>query len=124
MSPSTNKGFSMKVEKDIIYCSFEHDIIIDLKMAEKAVEERKKLLNNQDLPTIIDFREVKYFLQGAKDLLFTKNGFFDNAPIAVILNSFIIQTSINFALSLNPSPVPFKMSASIQKAEEWAKKAE
>jgi hypothetical protein len=116
-----SEGFTMKIEKGIFYCFFDHDIIIDLKVAERALAKRKSLLEKKNLPILIDFREVKYLLQGAKDLLFNANGFLDGMPVAIIVNSFIIQTSINFALSIAPS-LPFKMCVSTQKAEEWLRK--
>jgi hypothetical protein len=111
-------GFTMKIEKGIFYCFFDHDVIIDLKIAERALAKRQELLKGQSFPTFIDFREVKYFLQGAKDLLFNKDGFFKGVPVAIIVNSFIIQTSINFSLTASP-PVAFKLCFSTKKAEEW-----
>ena len=116
---SEKEGFTMKIENGIFYCFFDHDIIIDLKIAEKAVKKRDEMMKELELPTLIDFREVKYFLQGAKDSLFSSNGFFRNKPVAIIVNSFIIQTSIKFAMSMSNETVSYQMCVSTKKAEEW-----
>jgi hypothetical protein len=112
-------GFTMKVENGIFYCFFDHDLIIDLAIAEKAITKKNQLLKGNQLPTLIDFREVKYFLQGAKDMIFSAEGFFNDQPVAIIVNSFIIQTSINFVMTIRPSLVSCKMCVSTPKAEEW-----
>ena len=116
---NNSDGFSMIIENGIFYCFFDHDVIIDLKIAQDAIKKRKELLKDTLLPCIIDFREVKYLLQGAKDTLFSRDGFFQDQPVAVIVNSFIIQTSIKFAMSICLHPVSYKMCVSTKKAEEW-----
>jgi hypothetical protein len=117
-----HKDFSVKVENEIFYCSFTHDIVIDVKIAERVMEERKLITKGNALPTLIDFREVKYFLQGAKNILFTEGGIFEANAVAFIVNSFIIQTSIKFAMSQSAIPLSYHICASTKKGEEWLKK--
>tara|TARA_B100000809_G_scaffold240636_1_gene263127 strand:+ start:447 stop:836 length:390 start_codon:yes stop_codon:yes gene_type:complete len=116
---SGKEGFTMTIENEIFYCFFDHDIIIDLKIAQGAIKKRNELMGDKALASLIDFRQVKYLLQGAKEVLFNKNGFFEGEPVAIIVNSFVIQTSIKFATSISTRPVSYQMCVSTKKAEEW-----
>ncbi len=116
------KVFFMTVENNILYCSFDADIIIDEKIINDVIEAKKKLIGNTSTPFIIDFRHVKYFLQGAKELFFSQEGFLTKQPLAIILNSFIIQTAINYLFDTNKIKTPFKICVNEDKAEQWIKK--
>ena len=116
---SGKEGFTMTIENEIFYCFFDHDIIIDLKIAQGAIKKRNELMGDKALASLIDFRQVKYLLQGAKEVLFNENGFFEGEPVAIIVNSFVIQTSIKFATSISTRPVSYQMCVSTKKAEEW-----
>lgn len=116
------KVFFMTIENDILYCSFDADIIIDENIIKEVILAKNSLTENKKKPFIVDFRQVKYFLQGAKDLFFSKEGFLSEQPLAIILNSFIIQTSINFMFDTNKIETPFKMCVNEDKAEQWIEK--
>ncbi len=117
-----SKMFFITIENNILYCSFDSDIIIDERIIKEVILAKNSLIEDKNIPFIIDFRQVKYFLQSAKDLFFSKEGFLSEQPLAVILNSLIIQTSINFMFNTNTIETPFKMCINEDRAEQCIEK--
>ena len=117
-----SKAFFIVLENNILYCSFDANIIIDTKTIHEVIAEKNRLTNTLNVPFIIDFRQVRYFLKGAKELFFSEKGFLTAQPLALILNSLIIKTSINHIFDFNKTATPFKICVNEDSAEQWINK--
>ena len=120
MIKGENKGFYVELIEGCLHCSFEYDIIIK----ESTVLGLLSFLDSEfkdwkSLGVIIDLREVKYFLKKGKDLLFSVDGLLVGQPVAVIMNSFIVQTSVNFVLENIEHSSEVRYCVSVDKALSW-----
>lgn len=111
-----------KIEDGVLFCSYKRQLVIDLLVAKRIVNERLEFTKGATYPILIDFSNLKMANKEARDFMNDPNGGLKGISSgAFVSNNAVATLFINLYLRINKPIVPAKFFISKQEALDWLK---
>lgn len=92
---------------------------ITLSIAKAVIENKLRIVSQDSYISIIDYSNVKYIHNDARELLSSEKGIQGITKCALISSSRVQKVMFNFFLQINKPQVPIKMYNNYHLAKEW-----
>ena len=113
-----NETFSLELDADILIGNIRSEVI-DLELAQKIVASRQKYAKGEKFPQLIKLHSLNKITKEARDFLASETVREGILAEAIVVNSVLSNTIVNFVLFLNPTSFPTKIFNDEEKAREW-----
>lgn len=113
-----NETFSVELDRDILLNNIRSEVI-DLELAQKIVASRNDHTKGGKFPQLIKLQSLNKITKEARDFLGSEKVREGVLAEAIVVNSVLAHTIVNFVLLLNPSSYPTKIFEDEEKAKEW-----
>jgi hypothetical protein len=110
------------MEDGIIFFYYKKDIIVDLEIQKKNIQNRKIVAAGIPRPIFADTTGVKYWTRNAKKYAMTDKANELATSFALLTNSYVTEISINWALKIFKPKVPARMFKNRDEALKWLEK--
>jgi len=112
------------IEKNIIYFEYKENIIVNLEIQKKNIEDRVRLSKGIPRYVLSDCRYVKYWTKEAKEYSMTEESQRLIKAIAIILKSSVQCILWNWAVMFFRPKFPTKVFSGKEGALAWLTKIE
>jgi hypothetical protein len=111
-------------ENEIVFGIFKgENVIVDLELHRHTIKNRIKVADGKSYPTFVDARKVKYWTREAKKYSMSDpEALAFIIALAVLINSFALKISVNWAMKFFPPPFPMKAFNNESEALAWLEK--
>lgn len=108
----------IEISSGIVHARWKSDNV-DLSIAKAAVAARLTVTGNRSYQMIADTRQVKSISKEAREYLSSRDGCAGVTRAAILINSSLGSTVVNFFLKINRPLVPTKIFTSEAAAVKW-----
>jgi len=117
---AVKKEFEVYMLNGIIYGIYGQNVVIDLELMQRIIKARLELSQGKRYPLFADARGVKYWTLEARKYASSPEGNKDDAAYAILINSNIIKTIVNWAIKFYPTKgAPQRIFTDKDKALQW-----
>lgn len=122
METFENDYVKIWIEDDILYSNYQKNIIIDLDIAKKIIEDRVKFTKGKNYPILIDFTNLHSVTKEARDYMNDPQGGLKGLSAGAFLsNSLVTTLFVNLYLTINKPTIPAKFFTKKTEAVNWLK---
>ena len=122
MSEDIIKSFSVYIKDGIIHCIWSPGCVIDLEMMKAGIKKRIEISEGKPYPILVAAKDVKYWTLESRRYGLSKEAHQCAKAYAVLLNSSISTTIVNWALKMFPFALPQRIFTNEQEAILWLQK--
>lgn len=122
METFENNYVKIWIEDDILYSNYQKNIIIDLDIAKKIIEDRVKFTKGKNYPILIDFTNLHSVTKEAREYMNSPEGGLKGLLGGAFLsNSLVTTLFVNLYLKINQPTIPAKFFTKKEDAINWLK---
>lgn len=122
METFENNYVKIWIEDDILYSNYQKNIIIDLDIAKKIIEDRVKFTKGKNYPILIDFTNMHSVTKEAREYMNSPEGGLKGLLGGAFLsNSLVTTLFVNLYLKINQPTIPAKFFTKKEDAINWLK---
>ncbi|HSH67450.1 MAG TPA: hypothetical protein VLB84_17025 [Bacteroidia bacterium] len=122
MDTFENEYVKIWIENDILFSNYQKNIIIDLDIAKKIIDDRVKFTKGKNYPILIDFTNLHSVTKEARDYMNAPDGGLKGLSAGAFLsNSLVTTLFVNLYLTINKPSIPAKFFTKKAEAITWLK---
>jgi hypothetical protein len=114
-----NDFMEMWIENGIIYGVYLPNTVVTLEVAKKCVEDRLKIANGKNYPSLVNLKNVAGEEKAARDYYSTGEGIKHLTAGAFIVDSYLPALLANIYLKINKPKVPARLFNYEESALKW-----
>jgi hypothetical protein len=111
----------LEIEDGILIGTYKKDLLVDLEVARKIVEQRLSFADEKVMPVLVINEGVKGINKEARNFLASPAGLQGITAGAIIIDSPVTSLLGNFYLQVNKPKIPTKLFAKKKTAINWLK---
>jgi hypothetical protein len=120
MNTVRNEFVTIWVEDGILFSQYEKNLVIDVSIAKKIVDERLAFSKGESFPILIDFTNLKSVTKEARDYMNQPDGGLKGLTCgAFVGNNAVAVLFVNLYLKINKPIIPSKFFTRKDEALEW-----
>lgn len=117
-----NNYVSVWIEEGILFSTCKKQLVLDLEIAKKIVEDRIEFTKGIAYPILLDFTNLKSATKEARDYMNDpKGGLNGLLGGAFLTNSVATKVLVNLYLKINRPSIPAKFFTKKEDAINWLK---
>jgi hypothetical protein len=122
METFENEYVKIWIEDGILFSNYQKNIIIDLDIAKKIIDDRVKFTKGKNYPILIDFTNLHSVTKEARDYMNDPEGGLRGLSGGAFLsNSLVTTLFVNLYLTINKPTIPAKFFTKRAEALHWLK---